>query len=354
MLSVGLTYDLKDDYLALGFDKEACAEFDPPETIDAVDAFVRRLGYKTERIGNIHALTGALAAGKRWDFVFNIAEGLYGRGREAQVPALLDAFQIPYLFSDPLVLALTLDKALTKRIVRDAGVPTANFYVIEKGVSGVRCQVSEKGIAKSDTYILSPDTYPLFVKPNAEGTGKGITARSLVKNEKELKAAAADIHLRFGQAALAEAYLPGREFTVGITGTGEDAQAIGVMEILLGDKADACGYTYDNKQQYEERVSYKLADDAEARRAAQVALDAWRVLGCRDGGRIDIRSDAAAQPQFLEVNPLAGLHPVLGDLVILSKLAGVSYDDLLGRMFDSALADPARFPQTPARKSTHA
>jgi D-alanine-D-alanine ligase len=189
-------------------------------------------------------------------------------------------------------------------------------------------------------------SFPLFVKPNAEGTGKGITAKSLVKNDKELRAAVSDIHTRFGQAAIAEHYLPGREFTVGITGTGNAATVIAVMEILLNDKADAVGYTYDNKQQYEERVSYRLADDAEAKEAANVALAAWRVLGCRDGGRIDIRSDAKGQPHFLEVNPLAGLHPVLGDLVILSKLAGVTYHDLLGRILDSALNDPSRFPHS--------
>ncbi len=323
---VGLTYDLKDDYLALGFDKETCAEFDSIETIDAIDAFLKSRGCDTERIGNVQALTRALAGGKKWDLVFNIAEGLRGRGREAQVPALLDAYGIPYLFSDPLVLCLTLDKALTKRVLRDADIPTAPFAVFSSVTD------------KTDL------PYALFVKPIAEGTGKGITARSLVRNEKELKAAVSDLLFRFSQPVLAETYLPGREFTVGITGMGETSNIIAVMEILLGDKADACGYTYDNKQHYEDRVHYKLVDDAEAKKAGEVALAAWKLLGCRDGGRVDLRSDAKGAPQFLEINPLAGLHPVLGDLVIMARLAGISYTALLGRMFDSALADPNRFP----------
>ena len=119
---IGITYDLKDDYLALGFSKEACAEFDSKETIDAIDHFLRAQGHETQRIGNITVTRARAPCGKRWDMVFNIAEGLYGRSREAQVPALLDAWQIPYVFSDPLVLSLTLDKALTKRILRDAKI----------------------------------------------------------------------------------------------------------------------------------------------------------------------------------------------------------------------------------------
>jgi D-alanine-D-alanine ligase len=334
-MKIGITYDLKDDYLALGYDKETCAEFDSIETIDAIDAFLKSRGAVTERIGNITALTKALAAGKRWDLVFNIAEGLYGPGREAAVPALLDACRIPYIFSDPLVLALTLDKALTKLVVRNAGVPTADFAIFD--------------LHKSASPSLS---FPLFVKPNAEGTGKGISAKSLVHNEKDLRAAVGDIHARFSQAALVEQYLPGREFTVGITGTGEAAKIVGVMEILLNEKADAAGYTYNNKQLYEERVSYRLVHDAEAKKAADVAISAWRVLKCRDGGRVDIRSDANAKPHFLEVNPLAGLHPVLGDLVILSKFAGLTYHDLLGRFLNSALSDTSRFPPDRKQKLT--
>jgi len=288
-MKIGITYDLKDDYLAQGFDKEACAEFDSIDTINAIDDFLKTRGHETQRIGNVQALVRALSSGTRWDIVFNIAEGMVGRAREAQIPALLDAYTIPYVFSDPLVLSLTLDKALTKRVVRDMGVRTAQFAEFAVGSS----QLAEKM------------PYPLFVKPNADGTGKGIT------------------------------------------GTGEMAKVLGVMEIILNEKADKCGYTYENKQQYEDRVEYKLVSDEEAFEAADIALHAWNALGCRDGGRVDVRSDHNGKPHFLEVNPLAGLHPVLGDLVILSRLAGVSYHDLLGRILDSALCDTNRFPSLP-------
>ena len=174
-MDIGVTYDLRSDYLALGYSEEATAEFDAEETIAAVCAALGGLGHKVERIGGVWPLAAALVAGKRWDAVFNICEGLKGVSREAQVPALLEAFDVPYMFSDPLTLALALDKALAKRVVRDAGVPTADFALIE----------SESDIAK----VMLP--FPLFLKPVAEGSGKGVGGRSKVDNQSELESVAA-------------------------------------------------------------------------------------------------------------------------------------------------------------------
>jgi D-alanine-D-alanine ligase len=136
---------------------------------------------------------------------------------------------------------------------------------------------------------------------------------------------------------LVETFLPGREFTVGITGTGAKARSVAVMEVVLTANAEAEVYSYVNKEECDDRVVYRLVDDAEARAAAEVALAAWRALGCRDGGRIDVRSDGAGRPHFLEVNPLAGLHPEHSDLPIMCRLAGIAFDDLIGRIVDSAL-----------------
>jgi len=120
----GLTYDLRDDYLAEGYSAEETLEFDRKDTIDSIEHTLRDLGYLTDRIGNIKSLVRRLASGDRWDIVFNIAEGVAGFGREAQVPAILDAYGIPYTFSDPLILTLTLHKGMTKHIIRDLGIPT--------------------------------------------------------------------------------------------------------------------------------------------------------------------------------------------------------------------------------------
>ncbi len=321
-MHIGLVYDLRDDYRKLGYSEEAMAEFDSEETIHAIADALEMAGHTIERVGNIWKLVEKLVSGARWDLVFNIAEGMYGIAREAQVPALLDAYRIPYTFSAPDVMMLTLDKALAKLAVQAAGIPTAPFAVIRR-------EEECKAIALP---------YPLFVKPLAEGTGKGVSDKSLVKNQKELSAACRDLLACFAQPVLVETYLPGREFTVGILGAGEKAEAIGVMEIHLQSTADVCGYTYRNKEKYEKLVSYTLATDAVAQKAQAVAVAAWNALGCRDGGRVDIRCDTAGAPHFLEVNPLAGLHPMRSDLIILASKAGLSYCHLIRRIVEHAAA----------------
>ena len=310
---VGLTYDLVEDWAAEGLGAEDLAEFDAPETIEAIETFLLRCGHRAVRIGRAQALVQRLAAGARWDFVFNICEGKEGSGREALVPALLDAYGIPYTFSAPLTLTTALDKGLTKRLLRDAGLPTAPFAVLTEGSEPVDL------------------LFPVFVKPLAEGTGKGIDATNLCRDRDELAAAVDRLAAGFRQPVLAETWLPGREFTVGVLGTGGNSRLVGVMEII----ADAT-YGFDTKKHYDTRVSYRLATDGAATAAGDAALAAWRLLGGRDGGRIDLKCDRQGQPMLLEINPLAGLHPVDSDLVILTRLAGHSHDWLLEQILAEA------------------
>lgn len=330
-MNVGLVYDLRSEYLAEGYSEEETAEFDKEDTIEALSLGLSALGFEVEAIGSAKSLVAALAKGRRWDLVFNIAEGLHGPGREALVPALLDAYQIPYTFSDPLVMALCLDKAACKRVVRDLGLPTPNFALVrtEKDVAGVRLP------------------YPVFAKPVAEGTGKGICAASRAGDRKELTAICRVLLKRFKQPVLVEEYLPGREFTVGIAGTGELARPLGVMEVALCGQAEPGAYSYSNKANFETLVEYLPVEGAVAAEAAQLALDVWRGLGCRDGGRVDIRLDAEGRASFLEVNPLAGLNPRISDLPILCGLNGVPYQDLLRMIVQSALE---RLPLDPDKE----
>jgi D-alanine-D-alanine ligase len=235
-------------------------------------------------------LAARLVRGDRWDLVFNIAEGLCGNAREAQVPALLDAYGIACTFSDPLVMALSLHKGLTKTVVAAAGVTTPAFAVIQRA-----------------TDILHIDLpYPVFAKPLAEGTGKGITPASKIDDWTALRSVVSELLKKYAQPVLVETYLPGREFTVGITGTGDAASALGTLEIVLLAGAEADVYSYVNKERCEELVEYRLVhatSDAQVAAAERIALDAWRILGCRDAGRIDLRCDAAqarpsASPKF--------------------------------------------------------
>ena len=331
-MRIGVTYDLRADYLAMGMSEEDSAEFDAEITIASLVDSLSGLGHEPIRIGNIRALTQRLAAGERWDAVFNICEGISGYAREAQVPALLEAYGIPCVFSDALTMALSLDKAWTKRIVREAGVPTAPFAVIERA-------------ADIGTVTLP---FPLFLKPVAEGSGKGVSPRSRVENAAELKSVASELLARFRQPVLVETYLPGREFTVGIVGTGDEARALGVLDIAPTDKAVGIDYGYENKERCDENIVYRLIDDAEARGAADVALAAWRALRCRDGGRVDVRYDAAGYPQFIEVNPLAGLNPEHSDLCFLAAFKGLAYQELIGLIVGSFLR---RHPELASRRA---
>jgi D-alanine-D-alanine ligase len=322
-MRIGLTYDLRSEYLAQGYSEDETAEFDKEETIDAIEAALQGNGHRTERIGNVRRLVGMLAEGRRWDLVFNIAEGLQGVGREAQVPAVLEAFDIPYTFSDPLVMSLTLHKAITKRVLRDAGVPTSDF-----------AEVAVPDDARA--VLFAP---PYFVKPVAEGTGKGVTPRSIVSTREALPEICAEMIAAYRQPALVEPFLSGREFTVGIVGTGCRAQVLGTVEIHLLSGADENIYSYLNKAYYEQRVTYHLMPahgDPLIRKTEEVALAAWRVLGCRDAGRVDLRCDASGNPLFMEVNPLAGLHPVHSDLPIICQRLAVPYTFLIEKIVASA------------------
>ena len=320
-IKIGLTYDLRSWYLSQGYSEEETAEFDRESTIDGIFSALVQLGHTPVRIGALTQLVPRLAAGERWELVFNIAEGMYGFGREAQIPALLDAYHIPYTFSDPVVLGICLHKGWAKRVLRDMGLPTPDFAV----VAGV------EDIAAVDL------PYPLFAKPVAEGTGKGVTSASKLASRSELEARCRELLAGFRQPVLVERFLPGREYTVGIIGTGSEARAVGTLDVLLRKEAEAEVYSYANKENSEELVDYRLARDAQALRAEQTALEAWRGLGCRDAGRVDLRDDERGVPNVMELNPLAGLHPEHSDLPILCGLAGVSYRELIRRIVESAL-----------------
>jgi D-alanine-D-alanine ligase len=297
---------------------EDTAEFDKIDTVNALESVVSGMGFETEKIGNVFQLIEALANGKKWDLVLNIAEGLYGDGRESVVPAILDQYKIPYVFSGPVILGLSLNKYLTRLIAASAGVPVSPGMLINTPADIKNCNLR----------------YPLFIKPVSEGTGKGITEKSLVKSPAELKEMAEFLLSRFNQPALVEEYLPGREFTVGIVGSANEAVAIGGMEIICRDNLP---YSIEYKENYKEFCKYTALDKSYAEEAKKVALDVWNAIGGLDGGRVDLKADRDGKLRFLEVNPLAGLNPVDSDLPILARFSGIEYKELIERIVRSAI-----------------
>ena len=319
---VGLTYDLRSAYLAEGYGEEETAEFDRDDTVDAIEDALRQLGHETVRIGHVRDLVARLARGERWDLVFNICEGLHGIARESQVPCLLDAYSIPYTFSDAGVMALSLNKSWTKAALSGL-VPVADECVV----------TNMADVAKVNLPL------PLFVKPLLEGTGKGITADCVIRERDRLAPQCESLLSRYRQPVLVERYLAGREFTVSLVGTGDRARVLGTFEIILLGNAEPDVYGYLNKEECEERCEYRVVrpqDDEIVKLAEQHALRAWVALGCRDAGRVDIRCDEAGEPHFMEVNPLAGMNPVHSDLPMLATAIGVSYTDLIREIVESA------------------
>jgi D-alanine-D-alanine ligase len=322
-LRVGLTFDLRAAHRwAPGMPRDRFAELDDERTVTAIEEALAAMGHQVERIGGVHDLIGRLAhAPREVDVVFNLAEGVRGRGREAQVPVLLEAFGIAYTGSDPVTLAITLDKALTKRLWREANLPTAPFQVVAE-------------LADLD---LVPSEFPRFVKPVAEGSSMGVDGGSVVGDAAALRARVAHVWRTYGQAALVEPFLAGREHTVGVL------DRDGVPEVLaVAETAPPGGLRgYDEKRTTSAGVAeapFRPVDDPRLERElGALALRAYRAVGCRDLARIDLRSDAAGRPQLLEINALPGLAPEVSAMAFLARHAGRSYRDMIGTILAGAV-----------------
>ena len=329
-MRIGLTYNLKP----AGAEGDQFEEFDSVETIEALESAIRAAGHEPIRLGWGLEMLEALQR-DRVDGVFNIAEGVGGRGRESQVPAVLEMLGIPCTGSDALAIALTLDKALAKVVAKSAGIATAPWFVTSTDKS-VCATPTLPNVAQTLLSVPAQDAvpaaanprFPVFAKPAAEGSSMGITERSLCRNEAELDAAVERLK-QYGPV-LVEEFLPGDEYTAGIIG----GEVLGVMQVLpRGDEKDFI-YSLDVKRDYLNRVDYRLVDAPDV---ADVALQVWRAFGLRDVARIDVRRDRNGVANFVEVNPLPGVHPINSDLVILARLAGISHPDLIGRIIDAAI-----------------
>ncbi len=325
-MRIGLVYNLRSDVppdVLNAYSDDYFAELDSDITIDALANAISTAGYEVVRIGAIEHLVRFLAAGHTVDAVFNFAEGLWGSARESQVPGLLDAWRIPYTFADPLTLAICIDKAFSKRIWRAHGLPTADFTVAD----------TEHAVA---TLLATTPRFPLFVKPVREGSSKGIDAGAIVHTPQALRERVRYVHAHYQQPALVERFLTGAEFTVGVLGAGDDTYALGAAEV----KAAAAGGIYGYQEKQPDRDGAELyapvRDENLRTQLCDLGVRAFRILGARDAGRVDIRLDEDGQPQLLEINPLAGMHPNFSALPTMAHWAGLSYNSLVSIMLNHA------------------
>ncbi|HEY0480464.1 MAG TPA: ATP-grasp domain-containing protein [Kofleriaceae bacterium] len=316
-IRVGFTYNVKRSH-----DGDDEAEWDPPETIIAIANALARQGHIVVHLEATPDLPRVLAEADV-DLIFNIAEGVEGRNREAQVPALCELLGIPYTGSDSATLAIALDKALGKKVLLQHDILTPKFQVME-----------------SARERLSPDMkFPLIVKPNAEGSSKGIGSTSVCDTEDELRAAVKSIIERYRQPALVEEYIAGREFTVGLLGD-KRPRVLPPMEIKFKKDTKRPVYDYAVKQEWEEHVYYECPaklTEAEQKAIEKIARATFWALDCRDVARVDMRMDADGRIYVLEVNPLPGLTPGYSDLVLIAQAVGMEYDQLIAEIMVGGL-----------------
>jgi D-alanine-D-alanine ligase len=319
-MRIGLTYDLKTDPPSgAGLPDDAQEEFDSPATIEAIAAALRGLGHEVALLGDGPALLRRLLDDPP-EFVFNFAEGLgVGRSREARVPAVLEMLGIPYSGSDPLTMAVTLDKDCARRLVRSAGVPVPRGGLWQPGEE------------------LAELPYPVIVKPAWEGSSKGIRGRCVVDHAADLPGALEELFREQQQPLLAEEFIAGDELTVGLVG--HPLAVVGVMRVLPQQPTERFVYSLEVKRDWRRRVRYECParlPPAVLGLVADAALRTCRVLGCRDVARVDFRLRDGV-PYFLEVNPLPGLNPESSDLVLLARGQGWSYGRLVAAVLQAAL-----------------
>lgn len=310
-MHVGLVYELQDEQ-----DIDGTAEFASVYEVGYLAETIEALGHDVTRIGNITQLVHFLGTGQRVDLVFNYAAGRWGHAREAQVPALLDAMQIPYTGADAFTLTLCIDKAIIKRLWRSAGLPTPDFSLV----------------ADLNTLSSLPDDlhgFPLFVKPAREGSSKGIAAASIVATPEALSERVAYLLKAYRQPVLIERYLSGREFSVGLLGTGDSTEVLDVVEIQHETihLVDLAG-----KKAWGPQTFHPVLDAALRHELCDLGWRAYRAVDCQAIGRVDIRMDEAQRPQLLEINPNPGLHSSRSAMPAIAVQAGLTYAHLIERL----------------------
>lgn len=325
-MQVGVVFNLKRAEHSRSAAPDDQAEYDSMDTVHVIEQALQRQGCRTVLLEADEELPEKLRK-NRPDLVFNIAEGRGGRAREAQVPALLTLFEIPFTGSDETTLCIALDKALTKRLLATYRIPTPRYHVFEPGT-----RIRTSGLR-----------FPVIVKPNAEGSSKGIADVCIAETAAELQSLVERNLSLYGGSVLAEEYVHGREFTVGLLGNGETVSVFPPMEIVYHDSpiAGYHVYNYTVKQEYTKYVSYRCPAElspALEREITRLSKRVFLALGCRDFARVDFRLDEAGKLYFIEINPLPGLAPHYSDYPMLAEFCGMEYDELIGNVLRAGAA----------------
>jgi D-alanine-D-alanine ligase len=312
---------------------DANEEFDSPATVKAVSDVFRSLGHTVVELGDGRPFIEGVLRNPP-DLVFNFAEGSgISRSREARLPGVCEMLGIPYSGSDPLALAVALDKDMTRRVVESLGV------TVPKGITLIPPDQEYDGDFAEFPPILETAglSYPVIAKPTCEGSSKGIRNRCVIRSDQEFGPTIVELWRNYRQPVLVEEFIVGDEVTVGIVGNDPPA-SIGIMRLIPKTDPEHFVYSLEVKRAWHDQVDYEAPAKLppEVTRAVEAdALTVFAGLGCRDVARADFRVRDGI-PYFLEINPLPGLSPDSGDLCYLAYRVGLTYPQLIGMILDAA------------------
>lgn len=335
-MRIGIAFDLKPDGpLPAGAPDDLHEEFDAPVTIRAIADVLRELGHDVRELGDGRPLLDALLRDPP-DFVFNFAEGTgTARSREARVPAVCEMLGIPYTGSDPLALAVALEKDVTRRLAADAGVTVPKGITLAPPPGGYDGDFAEFPPLLTEAGL----TLPVIAKPVFEGSSKGVRNRCLIERPEDVGPTVAFLWDGYKQSVLIEEFIAGDEVTIGLVGN-DPPQVVGLMRVVPKRPTDKFVYSVEVKRDWRARVEYECPANlppAVTREVEAAAFAVWDALGLRDVARFDFRVRDGV-PYFLEVNPLPGLNPESSDLVFVANFMGVSHAELVARIFQAAAA----------------
>lgn len=329
-MRIGLSYDLKTDVTKNHKVDDALEEYDSPETVKIIAGALEKKGHRIVHLGGGAQFIDNIRR-EKVDFVFNISEGRGNyRSREAQVPAVLEMLDIPHTGSDPLTLAVCLDKTLTKKFVSLAGIPTPKWLIVN----------NVKELTKIDWKVFH---FPVIIKPAYEGSSKGIRLTSLAENVTQTEAEVKRILSDYSQSVMVEEFIDGEEVTMGVIGN-TPPKLVGTMRIIPKQKPKHFVYSVEVKRDYVNQVEYESPakfSKPVLQKLEEHALNAFKTLGCRDVSRVDFRVGTDGTPYFIEINPLPGLG-TYSDLIIMATKLGWTHEGIIGAVLDAAIE---RYPK---------
>lgn len=324
-MRIGLAYDLKTEVPHNITVDDALEEYDSPETVGIISDVIEAMGHHVVWLGGGEQFLDSIRR-EEVDFVFNIAEGRGNyRGREAQIPSVLEMLNIPYTGSDLQTLAVCLNKPLTKKLLSVEGITTPRWLVVEDKASQ----------SLMSLYELN---FPVIIKPAYEGSSKGIRRTSIADTPHYAVEEIRRLLDLYRQPIMVEEFIDGDEVTVGIIGN-KNPKTVGVMRILPKNKTEHFVYSLEVKRDYEALVSYECPAQLKStviKKIEEVSLDTFKILGCRDFARVDFRLGANGVPYFIEINPLPGLG-TYSDLIIMAIKKGWTHQGVIGAVLDAAL-----------------